>query len=185
VTPNRRRVAVILSTAFWIAREPRGADAHEGPPFPIVQDLVAGAYRLSVWTDPDATDDGSAGGSFWVIVHAAAGVDPDAGTRVTVTARPLDREGPPRTAGAAPQVGAPSRFFARVVLDHEADWRVEISVDGPMGQARTSADVAATYNLRPPLITLPFLVLPFLLVGCLWLTALRRRRQGDLKPDRS
>jgi len=29
--------------------------AHSGPPFPIVSDRIAGAYRVSVWADPDAT----------------------------------------------------------------------------------------------------------------------------------
>jgi hypothetical protein len=42
--------------------------AHAGPPFPIVTDAVRGPYTISIWTDPDATDDGSSGGQFWVVL---------------------------------------------------------------------------------------------------------------------
>ena len=31
----------------------------------LVADRVVGAYQISIWTDPDATDDGSAAGKFW------------------------------------------------------------------------------------------------------------------------
>ena len=29
------------------------AQAHSGPPFPIVSNQTSGAYTVSVWTDPD------------------------------------------------------------------------------------------------------------------------------------
>jgi hypothetical protein len=156
------------------------ARAHEGPPFPIVQDRLLGRYRVSIWTDPDATDDGTAGGSFWVIVQSSTGARPDARTRVTLAARPLDRAGAERHAVALPQPDEPSRYFTKLVLDHEGEWRVEASLDGPWGATTTSADVAATYNLRPPIGALPFMLLPFILVGFLWLKALRtgRRRRA-------
>ncbi|HET7217087.1 MAG TPA: hypothetical protein VFJ02_03530, partial [Vicinamibacterales bacterium] len=49
------------------------ARAHEGPPFPILSNYPAGSYVVSIWTDPDTTDDGSARGQFWVKLHAANG----------------------------------------------------------------------------------------------------------------
>jgi len=33
--------------------------------------LSPGQYKISIWTDPDATDDGSAAGKFWVMVDPA------------------------------------------------------------------------------------------------------------------
>lgn len=154
------------------------AAGHAGPPFPIVEDRPVGAYRVSIWTDPDATDDGSAGGQFWVIVHTGAGAEPDAETRVTVRAAPLDRAGAEREASAAPVRGTPSRYFAALVLDHEGPFRIAVRLQGPLGQASTAADVAATYDLRPSVGTLPWLVLPFVLVGLLWLKALRTGRRS-------
>ena len=69
----RRRAGVGTATlAAVLLLAASLAEAHDGPPFPIVSDHVAGPYRISVWTDPDATDDGSPGGQFWVIVEAAS-----------------------------------------------------------------------------------------------------------------
>ena len=47
--------------------------AHDGPPYPIVSNQVLGMYRISVWTDPDTTEDGTAGGQFWVMIDSASG----------------------------------------------------------------------------------------------------------------
>ncbi len=153
------------------------AGGHAGPPFPIVEDRSVGPYTVSIWTDPDATDDGTAGGQFWVIVHARSGAEPDAQTLVTVKASPLSRAGAEVEATAAPQAGQPSRYFAALVLDHEGDFRIAVSLRGPLGEASTTADVAATYDPRPQAGTLPWLLLPFVLVGLLWLKALRTGRR--------
>lgn len=153
------------------------ATGHSGPPFPIVSDRVVGAYNISVWTDPDTTDDRTPGGKFWVIAHSADGSDPAPATRVVVVARPLDRPGPEQRTAAASQQGGSSRYFANLVLDHEGKWQIDVLVDGPGGAASTSAEVDATYDLRPSVVVLPFLLLPFLLVGFLWLKALRTRGQ--------
>jgi hypothetical protein len=142
---------------------------------------VVGAYRLSVWTDPDVTDDLTPGGQFWVIVHGTDGSAAGADTLVTVAARPLDRPGTAQRAPAAPQEGAPSRYFAAVVLDHEGQWEIEVLLQGPRGSASATAEVAATYDLRPTPGTLPFLVLPFLLVGFLWVMALRKGRRRRIQ----
>jgi hypothetical protein len=153
------------------------ASGHAGPPFPIVSERDVGPYRVSIWTDPDATDDGTPGGQFWILLHPVHGTAARADSRVTVVARPLERPGGEERAVAEPQGGEPSRYFARVVLDHEGPWRVEVLLEGPGGASSTSAEVSATYDLRPSLLELPILVLPFLLVGFLWLKALRVRRR--------
>ena len=49
------------------------AAAHSGPPYPIVTERAVGRYVVSIWTEPDATDDRSAGGQFWVVFHEADG----------------------------------------------------------------------------------------------------------------
>src|SRR4051812_31418996 len=49
--------ASVARTLIMIAACEGLLHAHSGPPFPIVTDQQAGAYRVTVWTDPDATDD--------------------------------------------------------------------------------------------------------------------------------
>jgi hypothetical protein len=173
--------ALTVSTALAVVAG-GGVGAHDGPPFPIVSQRTVGPYEVSVWTDPDATDDGSAGGQFWVIVEPAGGsrqLPPD--TRATVSVRPLDRSGPRRSGRAEPDGGLLSRQFVALPLDHEGPFAVDVSIAGPLGTADLMADVEATYDLRPAPILLAVYFVPFLLAGALWSTLLirRRRHRGD------
>jgi hypothetical protein len=170
----RRWTAAVLSL-FAIVTRP--VSAHDGPPFPIVSDHIAGQYRVSIWTDPDTTEDGSAGGQFWVRVHAAAETrELPQSTRATISVTPLDRPGPATTAAAAPVRGDVTNQFAAVVMDHEGRFAVRVSIDGPLGAAAVDAAVDATYDLRPPRPLLFLYLAPFLLVGLLWGRLLMRRR---------
>lgn len=153
--------------------------AHDGPPFPIVSDHTAGPYEIDVWTDPDATDDGSAGGQFWVIVEpAGASGDPPAGTAVTVSIRPAASGGAWVTGRAEPVDGRVSRQFAALLMDHEGRFDVRVEVEGPLGPAVATAWVDATYDLRPPPVMLVLYLMPFLVVGVLWMKLLIRRRRA-------
>jgi hypothetical protein len=150
--------------------------AHSGPPYPIVSSAQAGAYVVSVWTDPDTTDDGSEGGQFWVVLERdEPGIPP--GTTAQVTVRPLGREGASRTATASPVRGDLGNQFAGVVMDHEGRFAVDVVIDGPLGREQVSAEVDATYDLRPTPLTAVLYVLPFLAVGGLWIKLLLRRRR--------
>ena len=177
------RCARGLATTLALVAASHTLAAHSGPPFPIVTDAVRGPYTISIWTDPDATDDGSAGGQFWVVLGLkGARVPPD--TRVTVSARPVgapDKYGrrPPRAAAAV--VAAPVRDdtgnqFAQLVMDHEGPYEVRVDVDGPLGRAVIDSRVDATYDLRPPPYMLAWYLVPFLLAGFLWTRLLLRRR---------
>ena len=151
--------------------------AHSGPPFPIVTDRVVGAYQISIWTDPDATDDGSAAGKFWVMMQPARpGPGSPSGTRVDLTIRPLDRQGGERAGRAEPVKADVARQFVALVMDHEGPFGVRVAVDGPLGQAGVDASTDATYDLRPRPILMVVFVMPFLLVGFLWGKLLIRRR---------
>jgi hypothetical protein len=74
------RVPILLALLIGFSTGPSPLSAHDGPPFPIVSDRVAGPYLISVWTDPDTTDDGSPGGQFWVMLRQADGNDAPPGT---------------------------------------------------------------------------------------------------------
>jgi hypothetical protein len=152
--------------------------AHSGPPFPIVSSKVAGRYNVSVWTDPDSTDDGSAGGRFWVTVHPVGTSALPSATAVAVLLEPADRPGAPRTATADPIENDPARRYAALVMDHEGRFRVRVTISGPLGAASVDSEVDATYDLRPPPAMIAVYLIPFVLVGFLWIKLLWRRRRG-------
>jgi hypothetical protein len=151
--------------------------AHSGPPYPIIEDQTVGAYQMSLWADPDATDDQSAGGKFWITLRAARSgqaIPPD--TRVDVVIRPLDRPGEQRLARAEPVNRDPGRQFAALVMDHEGPFAVHVTVDGALGPGTLDAHADATYDLRPRPALIVVFVLPFVLVGIVWGKLLIKRR---------
>ncbi len=166
------RVSVVACFAVAVVQ------AHNGPPFPIVSNQTAGAYTISVWTDPDSTDDGSAGGQFWVTVRPTGGAAPlPADTRIGVTLTALDRPGQPATVSAEPVATDASQRFAALVMDHEGRFRVRVTIAGPLGAADVEADVDATYDTRPPPAMIALYLVPFVLVGFLWVKLLWKRRR--------
>jgi hypothetical protein len=171
-----RRFAMTVALLLLVHRS--GA-AHSGPPFPIVTNRIAGPYSVSVWTDPDTTDDGTAAGQFWVTLEAAGGAAAvPAGTIATVSIRPLDRTGPSRDGQTAPVDGDASRQFVALVMDHEGPFAVQVTIDGPSGRQQIESQVAATYDLRPPPALLVLYLLPFVAVGALWMKVLAHRRRA-------
>lgn len=166
---------VVLAGAAWFGG---AVEAHSGPPFPIVSDRIAGAYRISIWTDPDTTDDGKAAGQFWVVLDSADGKSaiPEA-TQATVAIRPLDREGPAREARAERVNQSVARQFVALLMDHEGPFAVHVTIDGPLGRVSVDSQVDATYDLRPAPGLIALYLLPFVLVGGLWVKVLLRRRR--------
>jgi len=155
------------------------ASAHDGPPYPIVSNQLLGRYRISVWTDPDTTDDGSQGGQFWVMIDPArAGDAVPSDVQAVVTIRPLDREGPPLMARATFVNREPSRQFATVTMDHEGRFAVHVDVESASGRVSVDSEVQATYDLRPSPFMLVIYLLPFVLAGLLWTMLLVRRRRA-------
>lgn len=176
-----RAAAIVLVHVVVLAMSPIRLAAHAGPPFPIVSDRVAGGYRVSIWTDPDTTDDGSRGGQFWVRLARARGdgeLPPQ--TRATVVIRPLDRSGVEQRAAAAPVRDDVTNQFAGLVMDHEGRFAVHVTIDGPLGAAAVDAEVDATYDLRPAPYLLVVYLVPFLLVGWLWGRRMLQQRRVHL-----
>jgi hypothetical protein len=151
--------------------------AHSGPPFPIVEDRIVGAYRVAIWADPDATDDQSAGGQFWVTLRTVQqGSVIPADTHVGVTIRPLDRSGVERTARAGLVNHDVARQFAALVMDHEGPFAVRVTIDGGLGHADLDASTNATYDLRPAPALMALFVMPFVLAGFVWGKLLIKRK---------
>jgi hypothetical protein len=168
--------ATVLALVFTLNCPVR---AHTGPPFPIVASRSAGSYEVSVWTDPDSTDDGSAAGRFWVTLRPSSGASLPDGTRVSVAINPADGSGPLRTASAEAVANDPSHRFAALVMDHEGRFHVRVTIDGPLGHDEVEADVDATYDLRPPPAMIAVYLIPFIAIGFLWVKLLLRRRKAS------
>lgn len=174
---TRNRITTVL--ALVLVACPARLLAHNGPPFPIVSDQVAGPYLVSIWTDPDTTDDGSPGGQFWVRIHLPGGAEPPPETRATVSISAADRAASARTESASPVRGDVTNQFAGLFMDHEGRFDVRITIDGPRGRAIVSSAVDATYDLRPPRWLFLLYLAPFVLVGLLWGRLIIRRRGMD------
>jgi hypothetical protein len=165
-----------LATGLGIVMLSASLHAHNGPPFPIVTTRGVGPYELSVWADPDTTDDGSAGGQFWVTLKGASGGTVPANTRARIAIRSVEG-GAIVSATTKPENGEISRQFAALLMDHEGKYSVRVDIDGGLGAASVEADVDATYDLRPPRPLLFLYLAPFVLAAFLWIKLLLRRRR--------
>jgi hypothetical protein len=176
---SRSARTIVLALSVLAAQSaPR---AHAGPPFPIVTGAIRGPYTISIWTDPDATDDGTPGGQFWIVISpAATGGTVPADTRATVSVRPSAPSSPSRaavqSARTEPVRGDVTNQFGAVVMDREGPYAVHVEIAGSMGQAEVDAKVDATYDLRPAPYMLLWYLVPFLMAGLLWTRLLLRRR---------
>jgi hypothetical protein len=163
--------------------------AHSGPPFPIVTDAVRGPYTISIWTDPDTTDNGTPAGQFWIVIASSTkGTRLPAETRATLSVQPSAPPSPSQatvqSARTEPVRGDVANQFGAVLMDHEGSYAVHIEVTGPMGVASIDAMVEATYDLRPPPYMLVWYLFPFVIAGFLWTRLLLRRRAGLRPSDR-
>ena len=176
---RERKMAIACWMVLVVIASSAALSAHNGPPYPIVSNRIAGNYKVSLWADPDATDDGSADGRFWVTVNAARKGDPlppDTQTRISIW--PIESPGAVRTASADPVEREPSRRFASFVIDHEGRYGVKATIDGSLGPAEVEAVVDAAYDQRPQPFTIILFVMPFLLIGFVWVKLLMRRGVG-------
>ena len=115
---KRKTSLVVIACATIVAAVGHAAtvDAHSGPPFPVISNQIAGPYEVSVWTDPDATADGSAAGQFWVVVQPAnRATSLPADTKVNVTIQPAD--GGPALRGTAKPVNGDDLETVRGAAD--------------------------------------------------------------------
>lgn len=168
----RRLPAIAFLITLWTMR----AVAHSGPPYPVVSGQAIGGYTVTVWTDPDTTDDGSAQGKFWVTLRPAVGQAAlDGATHVDVSIRAVDRVAPAVSARGELVKSAPTTFYVALPMDHEGPFAVRVTI---AGRGSLDCEVQATYDLRPARFLLILYVMPFLVVAFLWGKLLLARRRA-------
>jgi hypothetical protein len=156
-------------------------DAHNGPPFPVITDRPVGNYIVSLWADPDASDEGDADGRFWVVLSPVAkGTALPADTVVQISIWPVERPDSIRTETAAPDGQEISRRTAAFVINHEGKYAVKATIAGPLGPAEVNAVVDAQYDARPRPALIAIFALPFVLMGFVWVKLLMRRRANNV-----
>lgn len=143
------------------------ANAHEGPPFPLVVDQKADRYVLSIWSDPDVGE-----ALFFVILNAP---EPPADLRVQIGVQPVSGRLPEAFYAATREnVQGQIQYRATVHFDAQELWRVRVRLESAQGNAETVTTVEATppgYGRWDLLVYL----LPFLAIGALWAVAMLRR----------
>ena len=159
---------------IWLLAQPATVQAHVGAPYPVLLEEAVGPYIASALADPDVGE-----GTFYVLVTLPDGQPPPTGTNVTVWVRPDDGHLPEADSLAQrQQTRYGERFVAKVPFDAEGPWQVRMVIEGPAGKGETSFPVRVTPSGIGWLATLACL-LPFVVLGALWLRGALRQRQDE------
>jgi hypothetical protein len=170
----RRRIWRIGWLVGWLLWAwPSAALAHSGAPIPALMEEQVGPYIASALGDPDVGR-----GTFYVLVALASGDPLPDDTVVTIWVTPEDghlAESAYQAEWEKTRYG--ERFVARVPFDTEGPWGVRLTIEGSAGSGETAFRVLVTPPGTSWLATLACLV-PFVVLGILWLRATRRQRAG-------
>ena len=149
------------------------AAAHVGAPYPVLLEEPVGPYLASALADPDVGT-----GTFYVMVTTLEGEPPATDTTVTLWVQPEDGH-LPETEHLAEhqQTRYGERFVAKVPFDVEGPWQIRLAIEGEPGRGETAFSVRVTPSGTGWLATLGCL-LPFLVLGALWLRGALRQRSA-------
>ena len=148
------------------------AGAHNGPPFPIIENKKVGPCIVALWTHPDVGT-----GAFYVFVEPAPGGTVPEDLKIEIGVRPVtDRL--PEALYAAERVKSRGQvqYNAQAEFDRQELWRVRLVIRSSQGSGEATAQVEVT----PPGFgrwDLLLYLLPFLLLAALWFRGVSRVRQ--------
>ncbi len=153
------------------------ASAHNGPPFPIIENKKLGPCIFALWTHPDVGT-----GAFYVFVEPAPGGTIPDDLRIQIAVQPLT--------GRLPEVLYPAtrmksrgqvEYDALADFDRQELWRVRLVVQSSLGGGEATTQVEVT----PPGFgrwDLLLYLLPFLLLAFLWFMGVSRARRRRSAP---
>jgi hypothetical protein len=158
---------------------PRPASAHNGPPFPIIENKKVGPCIVALWTHPDVGT-----GAFYVFVEPLPGSTVPNDLKIEIGVQPLTGR-LPEVLYAAERVKShgPLQYNAQAEFDRQELWRVRLVIQSSQGTGEATTQVEVT----PPGFgrwDLLLYLLPFLLVAFLWFRGIsrtRRRRSERLR----
>jgi len=158
---------------------PTQAGAHNGPPFPIIENKKVGPCIVALWTHPDVGT-----GAFYVFVEPAPGSTLPDDLKIKIGVQPVTGRLPERVYEAERvKSHGQVQYNALADFDRQELWRVRLVIQSSQGGGEATAPVEVT----PPGFgrwDLLLYLLPFLLVAFLWFRGVsraRRRRNAQLR----
>jgi hypothetical protein len=161
---------VWVLSVLWLML-PGPVSAHNGPPFPIIENRRVGPCVISLWTHPDVGT-----GAFFVFVQPIPGGTVPKNLKVRIGVQP--------ESGRLPEVvyeanqddsGDQLQYKALVNFDRDEFWRVRLILESSQGGGEAYSRVEATPTGFGKWDLL-FFLLPFLLIAFLWLRGMTRQR---------
>jgi hypothetical protein len=170
-------ISVLLLLALVLTL-PTPSSAHNGPPFPIVENRRLGPCIVALWTHPDVGT-----GAFYVFVEPAPGGTVPNDLKIKIGVQPVSGRLPEKFYDAMRvQSRGQVQYNAVADFDRQELWSVRLVIESSQGGGEATAQVEVT----PPGFgrwDLLFFLLPFLLVAFLWFRGVsraRRRRRAQL-----
>jgi hypothetical protein len=174
------RVSVRLLIAFLLVSY-TPASAHNGPPFPIIENKKVGPCIVALWTHPDVGT-----GAFYVFVEPAPGAAIPDDLKIKIGVQPVTGR-LPETFYEAERVKSHGQvqYNAQADFDRQELWRVHLVIQSSQGAGEATAQVEVT----PPGFgrwDLLLYLLPFLMVAFLWfhgISRMKRRKKMQLRNE--
>jgi hypothetical protein len=168
---SRPLLAWLLASLLSIFFSPN-AEAHNGPPFPIITDQRVGPFIISLWTHPDLGT-----GTFFVMIDPVPGGTVPKDLKVQIAVQPASG----RLAEAVysawlEDLRGQVEYKTEVQFDQQENWKVRLILASSAGGGEAVSQVVPTPAGFGRWDLLLFL-LPFLGVGFLWATAITKRRR--------
>jgi hypothetical protein len=178
---NRRTSAGKCSIGFLVVlllALPMPAGAHNGPPFPIIENKKVGPCIVALWTHPDVGT-----GAFYVFVEPVPGSAIPNDLKVKIGVRPVTDRLPEKFYDAERvKSHGQVQYNAQADFDRQELWTVRLVLQSSKGGGEATANVEVT----PPGFgrwDLLLYLLPFLVVAFLWILGVSRaKRRRKVRP---
>ena len=148
------------------------ARAHNGPPFPIIENKKVGPCIVALWTHPDVGT-----GAFYVFLEPAPGGSIPDDLKVKIGVRPVTGRLPEKFYDAERvKSRGQVQYNAQADFDRQELWHVRLVIQSSQGSGEATADVEVT----PPGFgrwDLLLYLLPFLAVAFLWILGVSRAKR--------
>jgi hypothetical protein len=167
------RISVCSAIVLWLLVP---AQAHNGPPFPIIENQKLGPCIVSLWTHPDIGT-----GAFFVLVDPLPGSKIPDDLKIGIGVQPESGRLPEVVYAATRQdTRGQLEYKALAEFDRDEFWRIRLVLQSSQGSSEVLSRVEAT----PPGFgrwDLLLYLLPFLAVAFLWFRGMTRTRNRRKK----
>src|SRR5277367_6717109 len=133
--PGRSPIVLGLVLTFVLA-----ANAHNGPPFPIIENKKVGPCIVALWTHPDVGT-----GAFYVFIEPAPGGAVPDDLKIQIGVQPVTGR-LPEVLYAAERVKSRGQvqFNAQANFDRQELWRVRLIIQSSQSTGEATAQVEVT-----------------------------------------